>query len=1140
MPINAGNRRGPKKWLVPILFFQAISWTTTIAQEFRGSITGIIKDQTGAVIKDAEVVATNLETGNSFKTVSNETGAYLIPLLPIGSYEVGVTAIGFERAAQKFEVHGGDRLQIDLELHPGSTSQTVSVDTTVPLLETMSGAAGLTVASEQVHDLPTIGRNPFTLATIAPGVAIPPGQHPGNSLRPFDNGGFDGMQINGSRTSTTSYLIDGLTNTAIDSTAPASVVFVPSPDMTQEFKVQTTVYDAQYGRTGGGVVSVNLKSGTNAFHGVASYYIRNTVLNANDYADNRAGNQKAAFHWSQPGLVVSGPVYIPKLYDGRNKTFFMFGWEEIRTSSPSPVYVSVPSMLERQGDFSQSQKGAPVTIYDPLTTTQLPDGSYRRTPVDPANPSKIPANRIDPVAKNILALIPLPNLPGNTSNLFVGPNTVSDAYDAFAYRVDQSLSQTQHIFFSYLYSNRHQVQGTNGFPVAITPSYLHHRTNFGAHIDWSWIISPSLVSSFRVGWNEHRFAIVNQQDSFDLSSIGLPSYFQNSPAPNLFPQITMTNYTTFGNAGGGTGRLNTSDNYDLTETLIKSLNRHDLSFGGEIRPMRDDRNFVAGNSTFGFGTDFTQANPLAPDNRSGNAFASFLLGYPDTGAASSAPKPAYRNYYYALFLQDNWHPTDRLTVTLGLRWDTETPQIDSHHQINTGFDPSASYAFAGQNLKGQVQFPDNGRHSAYNQDLNNFGPRFGLSYRMTQKAVLRGGFGILYSPTFDLPTQVGFGVSTPYVASNNNLLTPAHSLSNPYPDGFLQPAGSNTNLNGQGGWTFWNNRTRNIPRTTQFSFGVEYQFPSQALLDVRYVGQLTANLPNTRNANFLPVQYLSLGNALNAQVPNPFAGQLPGTPLNSATISRQQSLLNYPQYTNFNEIFTNGTTTYNGLQVRLEKRLSHGLHLLGSYTYSKSMVTGYLNDQDTALRSWIDQYSIPHIITISGGYALPFFKDSPNRFAKQTLGGWALNVIYTYSSGHLYAAPTGVQSTGINPNITRPTPSHQFNTCTITVSGTLQNCAAGEQPAWAINKPFTLNQTTPYFGGFRSAIPQNVNLSVFKSFPLYEQMKLQFRAEAFNFTNTPQFGAPDTGVNSPTFGALTNFAQQNDPRAIQLALRLSF
>lgn len=1129
-----------------LLFVFSMAPVLLSAQQFEGSVTGTVKDSTGAVIRDAAVTATNTKTQVAFHTTTNAEGSYSILLLPIGSYELSVEEAGFAKSLQHYELHGNDHLQIDVALVPGATSTTVTVQSEVPLLEATTGDSGLTVSDAQVHDLPTLGRNTFALATLTPGVTVQQGQPANVSQRPFDNGGYDYLTVNGGRPFTAEATIDGLANTANEQASVSqisNVNFVPAPDMTSEFRVQSSVYDAQYGRTGGGIISMNLRSGTNQFHGVAYDYFRNSVLNANDFADNLAGKKRPVIHWSQPGLEVDGPVFIPKLYDGRNRTFFMFGWEQVRTTTPNPSYSTVPTQLELAGDFSQSLTGSqPAVIYDPLTTTQNEDGSYSRTVF--AN-SQIPSGRINPVAAQIASLLPAANVAGagNSNNLFAGPNNDTDAYDAFAYRVDHNINAAHRLAFVYLYSDRHETRGGLGYAKAITPDYEHFRTNYGAHITWNWVITPTLISSFGVGWNEHRFAITNQQSSYDISSLGFPSYMSDSPAPALFPRISMSGYTTFGNAGYGTGSLNTNDTYDLRETLIKTFSRHNLSFGGEIRPMRDNRSNAAGNSNFGFGRDFTQANPLASDAVSGNGFASFLLGYADSGSASQSPRFAYRENYYAAFVQDSWRATDRLTLTLGLRWDTESPLYDANGQQNTGFDPNAAYTFADTNLKGEVLYSENGGPSkAYNWDFNNFGPRLGFAYRPSQSFVVRGGYGILYSPVFDAPSSTGFTASTSYVASNDNLLTPALpvALSNPYPTGFIKPAGSSSNLNGQGGWNYWDKDSWKIPRTQQFSLGYEIQLPRRTVVDMHYVGQITSNLLNGRNQNFTSVADLALGSALNNPVPNPFAGLLPGTSLNAATMTLQQSLLPYPQYTSFSRYFANGTSKYNGLQMRLEKRFSDGLQFQVGYTWSKNMIQGYLNDQDTALRNWIDPLGVPQMLTFSGGYQLPFFAHTEHGLLRQSLGGWSTNLIFIAMSGKLYGAPGGVQSTGIDPHIQHPTSKHYFNTCTVTVSGALQNCTYETQPAWSVTKPYTLNQLNPYYGEFRSSVPPSINFSIFKTFPIHDTFNLQFRAEAFNLTNTPQFGGPDTGVNSSTFGARTNYAQSNIPRNVQFALKLHF
>ena len=1112
-----------------------------LAQQFRGAVTGVITDSAGAAVSGAKVELTNTDTGVLTPAVTNESGVYSVDLLPIGPYDIRVTMTGFETAVSQVILHGGDRLQMDIRLHPGGESQTVTVTDTAPQLETTTGSSGQTLDQTEISNSPLLGRNPFAMAMNLTGVTIPPGQNPATALRPYDNGGMDSYVINGGLSETTEYLLDGLTDSGVDTGGPANLSWVPSPDMVAESTVATTVYDAQYGRSGGGIISVNLKSGTNDLHGVASYYLRNEMFNANTYAADTIGARKAEFRWNEPGVVVSGPVVLPKLYNGRDKTFFMFGWEEIHNNIPAPTSSTVPTALERQGNFSESYNGGPLPIYDPLTTKQNADGSYSRTAFAD---DQIPTNRLDPVALKIVALLPLPNLPnaGNVNNLLSTPDTSTDKYDSFVYRVDQNINEHHRIFGAFMYADRHQDQGLNGYPAAIAPSYLHYRKNHASHVDWTWTISPTLVSSFRVGWNEHEFAITNHQQSYDLTTLGFPAAtVAGLSDPTLFPYISIANYSSFGNSGFGNGIFNTSNTYDLAETIIKNLKTHDLNFGVEVRPARDSRSWFQASTDFGFGTDFTQENPLTAQTDSGSAFASFLLGYPDSGSTSSNPRPYYSNGYYAIYGEDFWRVNNRLSLTLGLRWDTETPEIESHNLQNTGFDPDASYTFANQQLHGEVLFAGNGNaRGAYRYDRNDFGPRAGFAYRLTSKAALRGGVGVLYAPVFNLPSEVGYSVSTTYIASTNNLLTPANVLSNPFPSGFVQPLGAGSNLTGQGGWTYWRNNHANIPRVVESSLGIQYQFPGQTLLDVHYALGLTRNIAVGRNANFLPTADLALGDNLNNQVANPFSGLLPGTSLDSSTVSLEQTLLPFPQYTSFTVNDTNGATAYNSLQVTVEKRITHGAYARLAYTFSKSMSEGYLNDQDTHFTSELSPNDQPQVLAITAGYNVPNIGNVRNPVVKQLLG-WQINGVFTAYSGMLYTAPAGVTATGVDPRVSHPTFSHEFNTCTIDTDGTLQNCNLDNgKAAWKVVPPYTLASLNPYYGDLRMHVPPLLNANISKIFPIGERFKLQFRAEFFNISNTPQFGVPNTSYSSSTFGQMTNFAQINDPREIQFALRLNF
>jgi hypothetical protein len=410
--------------------------------------------------------------------------------------------------------------------------------------------------------------------------------------------------------------------------------------------------------------------------------------------------------------------------------------------------------------------------------------------------------------------------------------------------------------------------------------------------------------------------------------------------------------------------------------------------------------------------------------------------------------------------------------------------------------------------------------------------------------VLRGGYGLYYLPTFDHGFNNGFSISTPYVASTDSNLTPANRLSNPYPAGIARPTGSSlgpATLLGRGfsyGWP-----ARDIPKVHQFSFGIQQELPFRLLIDAAYVGSRTLDLNTSVNINDITADQLRLGNALVEQVPNPFQGLLPGTAFNGAQIPRRQLLRPFPQFDNITEEKrTIGKTWYNALQLRVEKRYSAGLHFLASYTFSKTIeAIGYLNPQDGIgnLARVLTDYDTPHRLILSGGWELPFFR-SGRGIARQVLGGWQMNTIVTIQSGLPVGTPGGAYSTGISPALEDRTRARWFNTCTVNVQGQRQNCASTSEPvAFAIQPPFTLRTLSTRFPDIRTRREPIADFSLFKSFSFTEQIRLQFRAEAFNITNTPWFGAPNTNVNVAQFGSVSP-SQANDPRNVQLALKLQF
>jgi outer membrane receptor protein involved in Fe transport len=1164
----------PRRKTLPWLIAALLCLPAAYAQQFQATVIGTITDASGAKIPGVKVEVKNVGTGVVSTAVTNENGTYETPFLQPGNYTISASSGGFTTAVKNnIELRVGDRYQADFTLQVGGVTEQVTVSTGVQQIETTTADLGQVIGTKSTANLPLLGRNPFQLITVASGVQHIPALA-SRSDRPFDNGGMDNYNINGSRSFTNEFLLDGAPDNASEGVGtPNNLTIAPPPDATSEFRVQTSTYDAQYGRTGGGTVNVSLKSGTNGFHGALYDYWRNTVLNSNTFDGNLSGQGKVPFHWNQPGVEVDGPVFLPKLYDGRNRTFFMYNWEDVRDTVPYAQTYTVPTAAERAGDFSGllNSSGQPVTIFDPLTTVAA-GGSYARTAF-PGN--IIQPNRIDPVANNMLNYLPLPNTVGNGfgQNNFTDPsNSRSDRYDIHTFRLDHYLSEKNKFFVDVLRSNRHEVNGNAGYVGAASPLYLHWRTNTAVTGDLTTVLSPTMVLDSRIGFNRHVFAIARHSNGFDPTQLGFPSSFVSQLGGLSFPRIEMGNYFSspacacFGYTGSTYTYTNT---YSWSETLSKTVGSHSLKTGLNFRVIQNNQaNPTSSTGTFTFNRGFTQFNPQQADAASGDEFASFLLGTPASGSVPVNAAFAFQSRYYAVFLQDDWRVNDRLTLNLGVRWDYESPNTERYNRQNRGFDISALSPVqvpGFETLYGGLLFTDSNHRNPYQKDLNNFQPRIGLAYKFTPTTVFRAGYGMTYLPTFDIGYNNGFNISTAFNSSVNGGLTPATYLSNPYPNGILQPAGSALGLSTLLGQSFqFSDPYRVVPFVHQFSAQLQQQLPWQTLLSVGYAGSRSRELQIAKAINEIPASAFALGNALLTQIPNPLYNRLPvSSSINTPTVTRQQLLRPYPQFTSITESnIPAGYSSYDSLQVAFDKRFSHGLNFIVSYTYSKALeATSYLNPQDSIDNParTLSGFDAPHRLSIAGNYALPFF-NTGRGWKNAFLGGWQVNAIAYVQSGLPVLAPTtggggaptvnspasttytrGAISTGISPLLSGTTTlGQQFNTCTITLTGTRQNCSSPTQPAaWRIQSPYELSTLSLYLPGVRDRRPPQVNMSMFKTFNLTESLHLQFRAEAFNLTNTPWFGSPTVAVNSARFGQMTKL-QTNDPRSLQLALRLNF
>jgi hypothetical protein len=1117
------------------------------AQDASGSISGMVVDPAGAAVAGARVELTNVATNVHVTVATNESGNYSMPFLRPGVYRVVASHEGFQKAVrERAELVVGDRVQVDFHLQLGSVTEQVTVSASAEMLQTGEASAGQVMTGAMVSEMPLYGGNPFLLAELAPGIE-PTSTNPGTSARPFDNGAGN-FSVNGGPLSTTSFSLDGVPNNNNEGNQPARASFVPSPAATAEFRVQTSVYDAQYGRTGGAVVNVSLKSGTNRFHGQLYHYFRNDRLNANRFESNLIGVKRDTLRWNQPGVELDGPVYLPGVYDGRNRTFFMYSWEAVRTTSPWAQLYTVPTLDQLRGDFSTTRlnDGTQVAVYDPFAAQRV-GTRWVRTPFAG---NVIPASRYDPVAAKLLPYFPKPNTTGFTNNLIATPNAFKDTYDQHIIRADHNLTERHKFFSRYVRNPRTQIMGLAGFPYESSPGYLHGRANTGGNFDLTDVLSPSTVLNTKVGFIRHTFFIFPYGDNFDLVGAGFPAATVAQLPRKVFPRLSMTDYSNVGPGRSIGAEFSDSYTWSFSELLSKMIGGHAVKVGGEFLAIFNNTEAPTSSfGTFSFTRTYTQRDVNLAEAGSGNAFASMLLGIPASGTVPINFASAYGQHYYALFLHDDWRVNSRLTLNLGVRWDYESPTTERYDRQNRGLDRTSptNFPVPGLQLKGGLRFADANNRLPFPRDLNNFQPRAGVAFRLTRNTVLRGGFGITYMPTYDTGGTLGFSSVTSFAASVDEGQTPLGRLSNPYPAGFIQPAGRSTGLATQIGSTLTvGSEERRIPHMQHFSFDVQRALPHRVLLAVSYAGSRGSNLQMSHSINEVSAaQWAEYGTRLSGTQRNPFAGLIPGSTLNNATISLNQMLRPFPQYTTITENnFSHGGTWYNGLQARAEKRFSAGLQFMVNYTWSKALeALTYLNAQDAVeqIDRVLTAAQTPHRAVVTGGYALPFARHAKG-FARALFQGWQTNGVFTAQRGVPVAAPGSSNSTGISPKLpdSERTRERWFNTCTLTAAGARQNCASPtEQPAFAMLPSYTLRTLGTRFPDIRTSPRLRGDFSLFKHFNVTERMRLQFRAEAFNVTNHPWFGQPTTSITSPSFGTINN-ASVNDPRQVQLALKLLF
>ena len=1155
-----------------------IASSAVYGQDSRGTIAGFVTDGSGAPLVGAKVRAIQRSTNQVTEATTDHEGYYTLPYLQPSDYDVEASANGFKKMRRAgVSLMVAQKLDLNLQLELGAVNSEITVMAESEVVQTGDASGGMNFDSRQTSDYPLNGRQVYMLMDLTPGVLFTQEQ--------FGSAGYSGTRgwdvssayvMNGGVQGTNSFSLNG---------APISMTgtwqVAPNVDAIQEFKVMVNTYDAATGRTGGGSVNTTLKAGGNTPHGTLFEYMRNSILDANYTQNNQLGAPRGKHITNQFGGTYGMALR-------KNREFLFVSFEGFRERVPFPVVGSVPPMDLRDGQHFTEYK---MVINDPLTghpCVNKVDVSGTCTSAFIRNPfpgNVIPGSRMSPIGQKILSYYPAPNIAGLTQNFVFSNSTGKYFYNQPMIRWDRTISDRDKVNAVVTFQHGQEYRNQTGIPGAGAGGNIDsQRTNINFIASWTRILTPSAILDVRASFGRFTsiFPDVDPNGSITSADLGISNPVRAPTATADYPpRILVDQFSNLFGNGGNLYTWGTDNQWNFVPTITMTRGTKVIKFGVDIvYAMRGSGNLGRATGQFSFSRYATQRYPLTTGSSTdGSGIADLLLGVPGTGLADWNDT-YYRTWpYYGGFVQVDWKVRRNITLNLGLRYDVQVPFVERWNRVNNGFDPTLINPLSNQILAawaadkaawdatkptylypavpaalygGKTFVQPGGNRRTYWTDWQNIQPRLGLAWQFAPQTVLRTGFGIYHRTATQGNYTDGFSQQTGYARSLDGDMTPSaglsgpYSLDNPFPNGIIQPTGRELGLlTNVGNGVSFDGRQRVIPRTFQYSFGLQRMFWWNLKIDASYVGSITDHDTMSYNMGDIPIglryQAIQDHNMLDTTVPNPFYGILPAnTTFGAPPRIAIRDLNRYFPLFNGVTISTNpwARYRYDALQLSAQKRFSGSSSITGgflttfSYTFSKNLQwANILNNYDIGEGPVHElvPYDKPQNIAFTGVWDLPVgkgrhFLSSTNRVADKILGGWTLNWIYRFTSGNPVNGIDAVRYCA-DLLVASQTPGEWFNT----------SKACG----YRSRANYTLRTVPDRYAWLRQMDNVTVNLAGAKNFQLTERYRFNLRAEAFNLLNHPLYGAPDTTYSDARFGMLP-VGQQNFPRLIQVSAKLSF